>query len=330
MTPCRRRPWSPVPAGAATTTADAAAGSVATTARAAAARTAAAAAADHPFDHRRRATGEAAAAGVRAVASGIDAAAAVGGVRGDHRPHRNAGLGAGADADACARADARPLLDRSELDRDRSAMQLLQVVLHRQEADPGRPPPRASISPGACREAARAPREPALLLSATFAGARATRRRLDSVQACCRARPSRRRLRELGLRLRGGGGGLWLRRRCASSNVAIGTETTGATFGSGLRSGSHGISMKKIAQVIRMRSAMYRKRASSSDDVDHGSTPSGTRRTALARGLALAVARVVAGAVHRQSAGCGHRPALTARTSRAPRTRRRCSRRAPR
>jgi len=50
--------------------------------------------------------------------------------------------------------------------------------------------------------------------------------------------------------------------------LAIGTEITGATVGSGVFTGSHGIRKKKIAQLMRTRSAMRRKRASSSDDAD--------------------------------------------------------------
>src|SRR5450755_253182 len=68
----------------------------------------------------------------------------------------------------------------------------------------------------------------------------------------------------------GGGGGFGF--SCASNSLAIGAETTGACERSGWRTGSQGISRKKMPQVMRTRSAMRRKRASSSRDADHGRT----------------------------------------------------------
>ncbi len=90
------------------------------------------------------------------------------------------------------------------------------------------------------------------------------------------------------LALAGGFGGSGL--SCSISSLAIGAETTGACVGSGFRTGSHGSRRKKIAQVMRTRSAMRRKRASSSDDADQGRTRERNETRPRLR-LRLAVAR---------------------------------------
>src|SRR5262249_49859572 len=94
------------------------------------------AAAGRALDERGGTTREAAAAGVAAVARGVDAAAAIGGVRRDERTRWNAGIGARADADADTRAHARTLLHvLLELHRRRRAADLGEFVSHREQAD---------------------------------------------------------------------------------------------------------------------------------------------------------------------------------------------------
>jgi hypothetical protein len=63
--------------------------------------------------------------------------------------------------------------------------------------------------------------------------------------------------------------------------------------------------MKKIAQVMTTRSAMRRKRASSSDDADQGRTRERNETRSRFR-FGLPWPRLVATAVHGHSAGLGH------------------------
>ena len=263
-------------------------------ARAAAARAAAAAAAGHACDHRRRAAGEAAAAGVAAVARGIDAAAAVGGVRGDQRaparrlrcPRRRR------RRRRCRRpAPAR----RRELDGHRRAVQ----SCSRSSSPAGRcrrpcAAPRRSRPPACSATVARL-RHRRSLLSTALAGASGFFARLDRRACSSRARCLLgRRLRWLGLPFAVGGGLGWPDRAAAWPSA----PRPRARLSVGFRTGSHGIRRKKIAQLMRTRSAMRRKRASSSEDGDQGRTRE-RNETRPRRLLRLAVAaEFVSASVH--------------------------------
>ena len=165
-------------------------------------------------------------------------------------------------------ADARPLLDRRELHRDRRAVQLLQVVVHRQQADAGDLAPRGVDLAGRLVGDRLARLGHRRFLVERDLGRRVglLRRRLDRIGLVVveRDRLLGRRLRQLGL-------GLGRRRRrlrlasCASSSLAIGAETTGRLRAVGLshRQPRHQAG-RRCAQVMRTRSAMRRKRASSS------------------------------------------------------------------